>query len=158
MKHDPVRAYRESSVRGASPVGLIVILLEEALRSLRKAQRALLENNIERRTLELTHVIEVLGYLQSTLDFENGGEVARNLSLFYDVARAKILEANIRVDNALLESLASQVSEQIEAWQKVDRDLITKAADHAPASLEPAMAVASRPQARTLPPKARGRR
>ncbi|HXZ11173.1 MAG TPA: flagellar export chaperone FliS [Candidatus Sulfotelmatobacter sp.] len=158
MMKDPVREYREAAVRGASPVGLVVILFEEALRSVKKAQRALREGNIERRTLELTHVLEVLGYLQSTLDFTKGGEVAVNLSRFYDVARTKILEANLRADDATMEWLATQLSSHIDAWQQVDRDLTSKAAEHAPASLEPAKAVASRPRARTLPPGARGRR
>jgi flagellar protein FliS len=158
MMPDPARAYRESAVRGASPVGLIVILFEETLRSIRKAQRALKENNIERRTLELTHAVEVIGHLQSSLDFEKGGEVARKLSRFYDVARAKILEANIRADDATLEWLASELSGHIEAWQEVDRELTSSEAEPLPAGLEPAMAEASGRQARTLPQEARVRR
>ncbi len=76
---DLARFYRESAVRSASPVGLIVILYEETIRSLRKAQTALKQKNIEQRTLELTHAIKVIGHLQSVLDFERGGAVARNL-------------------------------------------------------------------------------
>jgi len=158
MNPDPARAYRESAVRGASPVGLVVLLFEEALRSVCKAQRALRENNIERRALELTHAVEVIGYLQSTLDFEKGGEVARNLSHFYDVARAKILEANIRADDSMLEWLASQLSGHIDSWQQVDRELTSSEAETLPPSLGPAMAEASGRRARAMPQGARVRR
>ena len=54
---DPARAYRESAVRGASPVGLIVMLYEEVLRTLRRAQRAIQQNDIEARTLDRKSVV-----------------------------------------------------------------------------------------------------
>lgn len=118
---DPVRAYRESSVRGASPVGLIVILYDEIMRSLRKANRAIQERNIEERTREVNHALEVIGYLQITLNFEAGGEVAKKLSHFYNLSRTKILEANVREDSPILEQLVSDFSQVASAWQQLDR-------------------------------------
>jgi flagellar secretion chaperone FliS len=118
---DPVRAYRESSVRGASPVGLVVILYDEIMRSLRKANRAIQERNIEERTREVNHAIEVIGYLQVTLNFDAGGEVAKNLSHFYNLSRTKILEANVRGDSQILEQLVSDFSQVASAWQQLDR-------------------------------------
>lgn len=118
---DPVRAYRESSVRGASPVGLIVILYEEIMRSLRKAMRAVRENNIEDRTQGVNHAIQVIGHLQATLNFEAGGEVAKNLSHFYNLSRTKILEANMRGDAGILEQLVADFLQVASAWQELDR-------------------------------------
>ncbi|MGA8221455.1 MAG: flagellar export chaperone FliS [Candidatus Acidiferrales bacterium] len=118
---DAARTYREEGVRGASPVGLIVILYQEVHRSILKAQQALLQGNIEQRTTELNHAVEVIGHLQSTLNFEKGGEVAPKLSRFYNVARAKILEANILSSKEILEWLSQEFSAHIEAWQTVDR-------------------------------------
>lgn len=118
---DAVRAYRESSVRGASPVGLVVILYDEIMRSLRKASRAIQEGRIEERTREVNHAIEVIGYLQITLNFEAGGEVAKNLSHFYNLSRTKILEANMRGDYQILERLVSDISQVASAWQQLDR-------------------------------------
>lgn len=125
---DIARSYREESVRGASPVGLIVILYQEVHRSILKAQQALLQGHIEQRTLELSHAVEVIGHLQSTLDFEKGGDVALRLSRFYDLARAKILEANILSSKEILEWLCQEFSAHIEAWQLVDRDVTSQEA------------------------------
>jgi len=142
MTTDPARAYRESAVRGASPVGLVVILYQEILRSLLKAQQALKEGDIEKRTLQLSHSIEVIGHLQGILDFEKGGDVATNLSRFYDVSRAKILEANILASKDILEWLVNEFSSHIEAWQQVERAL-----DNEQASQDSvAMAMASQSQ------------
>jgi len=117
---DPAKEYRESAVRGASPVGLIVILYEEIVRSLHRAHRAVRRNDIEQRTLALTHAIKVIGHLQGILDMGHGGSVARNLSRFYSVMRAKILEANVQSNPETLELLAREFSGMVEAWRRVD--------------------------------------
>ncbi|MGH9680424.1 MAG: flagellar export chaperone FliS [Candidatus Acidiferrales bacterium] len=137
---DPARAYRESAVRGASPVGLIVILYEEVLRTLRKAQRAIQQKDIEGRTMALSHVLDIVGHLQSTLDFERGGEVASNLSRFYNVVRAKILEANIHSNIEILELLSKEFSLFINTWQQVDSAVTRSAAQSSP---NPPLAAAS---------------
>jgi flagellar protein FliS len=128
---DLARFYRESAVRSASPVGLIVILYEETIRSLRKAQTALKQKNIEQRTLELTHAIKVIGHLQSVLDFERGGAVARNLWNFYNAARTAILGANSDSGNEILEALAADFSSVAQAWQQVDHEITTSSASEA---------------------------
>ena len=120
---DPARAYRESAVRGASPVGLIVILYEEVIRSLRRAMRSLQENNIEQKTLALTHALEVISHLQVTLNFKAGGEVANSLSHFYNMARAKIIEANLSLDRGVLESVVTDFSALAQAWQEADKTI-----------------------------------
>jgi len=50
---DPARMYSESAVRGASPLGLIVILYDELIRNIRKAQRAFEAGNVEQRSNSL---------------------------------------------------------------------------------------------------------
>ena len=113
--------YRESAVRGASPLGLIVILYEEIVRSIRKALRAFESGDIEARGRELTHAVEVIGYLQSILDFEKGGDVARNLSNFYNVMRGKLLEIHISPTHEGLEMLAREFAKVGAAWQQAER-------------------------------------
>jgi flagellar secretion chaperone FliS len=120
---DAARAYRELAVRGASPVGLVVILYEEIIRSLRRALDAVQRNQIERRTNELSHAIIVIGYLQSVLDYEKGGQIAHSLCNFYNVSRTKILHCSGPEAASLLEPLAAEFSSIAEAWQQVDREL-----------------------------------
>jgi|HubBroStandDraft_6_1064221.scaffolds.fasta_scaffold86967_2 flagellar protein FliS len=126
---DPVRMYRESAVRGTSPVGLIVILYEEIVRAIRKAQRGLAQNNIEQRTLQLSHAMMVVGHLQAILDFRAGGEVAQNLSRFYNTMRDKMLEANVQASHETLEWLATTFSEHAAAWKEVDRAVANPSED-----------------------------
>jgi flagellar protein FliS len=117
---DVARAYRESAVRGASPVGLIVILYEEIIHSMRKAERAVQSGNIEERTRSLNHALAVIGHLQGILNFEKGGQVARDLSTFYDLARTKIMDANMQTDNVAIEWIVRECSVIKQAWERVD--------------------------------------
>ncbi|MGH9685666.1 MAG: flagellar export chaperone FliS [Candidatus Acidiferrales bacterium] len=133
---DPARAYRELAVGGASPVGLIVILYEEVNRCLRRALDAVRRNHIERRTRELSHAIVVIGHLQSVLDFEKGGQVARSLSNFYNLSRVKILECSGPNAAQILEGLAAEFTGLAEGWQQIDCEL-SKQQEPEPAMVGP---------------------
>lgn len=120
---DPARMYRESAVRGASPIGLIVILYEEIVRSIRKALRAFDAGDIEARGRALTHAIEVIGYLQSVLNFEQGGDVARSLSDFYNFMRGKLFDIHINPTHEGLETMAAEFARLVAAWQQAERSM-----------------------------------
>ena len=80
---NPSLSYRKSAAAGASPLRLVILLYEQALEDLRRAQEALSRGDIEGRTREINHAILILGHLQGTIDHEQGGTVAANLERFY---------------------------------------------------------------------------
>ena len=115
------RQYRELAVKSATPVGLIIFLYDFAIEALVRAAREIESGNIEGRTAELNYCLSVISELQRSLNFEAGGEVARRLTDLYDVARAKILEANIKSSREIIERLAEVLSSIREAWQVVEQ-------------------------------------
>ena len=114
-------SYRESAVRGASPVKLVICLYEQAIEDLRRAVLALEKGDIEARTAGINHALTVIGQLQGTLDMQRGGEVARNLEQFYNLVRAGLVEAQLKQSASLLERQISQLVLVYEAWQEVER-------------------------------------
>jgi flagellar protein FliS len=120
MNAHPQRAYTETLVRGATPVGLIVLLHDVAIKSLRQAQRAVLHSDVEGCSRALNHVLAILAELQGSLDFERGGDVAAHLHRFYELSRAKVLEASIKSSVGILEALADQLGQQRSAWVQAD--------------------------------------
>src|ERR1700758_1788645 len=93
---NPRTSYREVAVRGASPVRLVICLYEQAIEDLRLAVIALEKGDIETRTRGINHALTVLAQLQGSLDMERGGEVARNLSRFYNLVRSGLTEAQLK--------------------------------------------------------------
>jgi flagellar secretion chaperone FliS len=118
---NPRTAYRETDVRGATAVRLVVLLYEQAIQDLRQAAQAMEENNIELRTNRINHAVDVIGRLQATLNMQQGGQIARNLLGFYEALRANLWKAQLYVSK---ETLLQQITDLLtlrEAWAEVDR-------------------------------------
>jgi flagellar protein FliS len=131
--------YQRHRARGASPVGLVVLLYDAAIESLRRAALAAESGRIEQRVAASNHVVLVINELSRSLDHKRGGEIARHLDQFYAVARATLMEANLRSDPHIFEELVGVFCSLREAWQQVEIE--TAAPSHAP-----------KPTGATLPP------
>jgi flagellar secretion chaperone FliS len=114
-------AYRENEVRGATPVRLVVLLYHQIIQDLTQAAHALEQNDIELRTKFLNHAILVIGHLQSPLDFENGGKVAKDLDNFYNVLRQNLVQVQFFPSVASIRQLIADVLAVREAWIEVER-------------------------------------
>jgi flagellar secretion chaperone FliS len=117
--------YRASSARASNGVGIVILLYEQLVQDLRRGVIAMDEGDVETRTLELGHALEVVGQLQGRLDMENGGNVAQNLDRFYTVLRAGILDAQFKTSKTLLEKLIENVLSMREAWVAVEQSTIS---------------------------------
>lgn len=100
---------------------LVICLYEQAIEDLRRALAAHTRGNIEGRTREINHAILVLGYLQSSLDRDQGGQVAANLDRFYNHLRTGLVEAHLKQSAAALETQISHLMLVHEAWCEVER-------------------------------------
>jgi flagellar secretion chaperone FliS len=113
--------YRESAVRGASPVRLVICLYEQAIEDLRRAVAALETGDIEARTRGINHALTVIAHLQGSLDMQQGGEVAANLNRFYGLIRAGLVQAQVKQSARILEEQISLLVTIHEAWVEVER-------------------------------------
>jgi flagellar protein FliS len=118
---DAKSSYRETAVRGASPVRLVICLYEQAIEDLRRAVVAQERGDIEARTSGINHALMVVAQLQGSLDMQRGGEVARNLARFYGVVRTGLLEAQTQQSTRLLAQQIAQLATVHEAWLEVER-------------------------------------
>jgi len=125
---NPGLSYRETAVAGANPVRLVVLLYEQAMEDLRRALAAHSRGDIEGRTREINHALLVIGYLQATLDKDQGGKVAQNLERFYEQLRAGLLEAQCKQSADVLERQVSHLMQVYEAWRDVEKALAPPAA------------------------------
>ncbi len=118
---NPTSIYRETAIRGAGPVRLVVLLYEQMIEDLRQALNAIKQNQIELRTNKINHAISVIGYLQSSLDKKTGGQVALNLERFYQQLRANLAKAQFSVSQRILSQQITDLLAVREAWSEVER-------------------------------------
>jgi len=121
--NNAAQTYTQLSLAGSTPVGLVVALYDNALKSLHRARKAIEANDIGGRTHHLNHVLLIVAHLQGNLDMERGGEVAKTLMQFYTYARARILEASLTNSSKKLTDLASHFSNLRGAWQIVEKEV-----------------------------------
>jgi flagellar protein FliS len=113
-------SYRRAAVQDASSVGLIIILYDLLMQDLRQAMDAIDKNDIEARAAAIKHAFLVLQQLEGSLDYEKGGEAAKNLSSFYSVMRARIFQAHLKVSSETLNEQVGLLLDVRRAWQQVD--------------------------------------
>lgn len=120
---DARRNYQETALRGATPIELVVVLYDLAIEDMRRALLAMQQNDIETRSRQIGHALFVLQQLQGTLDFERGGSAARQFEQFYNLVRAKLLEAQIRNSPDLVREQMRFFSEVRDCWVEAKRIL-----------------------------------
>ena len=110
--------YREIDIQGATPLQIVVALYDAILQDIRGAMAAQKHNDIEERGTQVKHCLLVVAQLQGRLDFENGGEVAKNLDRFYSTVRGKLLEASIKASADAFAAIADMVMPIRSAWNE----------------------------------------
>jgi flagellar protein FliS len=118
---DTAFAYQQSTASAASSVGQVVALYDRILRDLRGAIAAIGTGQIENRVNSLNHAQTIMGELQGVLDFQRGGEAARNLNSFYTVTRGMVTEAGVTSSVDALQELVSMFARIRAAWAHVER-------------------------------------
>ncbi|GAB4368450.1 MAG: flagellar export chaperone FliS [Spirochaetales bacterium] len=118
---NPLKAYKETNIRTASQGKLIVMLYEEAIRQLDLAVQELEKKT---RKLDLVHnaivkAQDVVTELTASLDFEKGGEIAKNLLGLYLFFNRQLMEANVRKDPAMLKDVRKLLQELRDAWAQI---------------------------------------
>jgi len=129
------QSYREAAVQGASPVELAIRLYEQMIEDLRQVSNAIEKGDIRLRTNRIRHALLVLGYLQSALDFERGGKVAKDLDHFYDVLRGNLVQLQFHPSRRGAAQLITDLVLIREAWIEVD--VTQKSAEKAAAGAKP---------------------
>ena len=86
------QAYRGNQVEGASPLGLILLTYQVLLKSLAQAKYAAENSNFEGEANGINRAMEALTELVTSLDFEQGGEIAKNLGSLYSFMMNHLLQ------------------------------------------------------------------
>jgi flagellar protein FliS len=119
MSH-PAQTYRQFSVQGATPLGLVVMLYDGAIAAMQRAVAAIEAHDVQKKCTHLNRAQAIIAQLEGTLNFELGGEVAQTLKALYVYARAQTLKANIQNSPAVLRSLIEKFSTVREAWYQAE--------------------------------------
>lgn len=119
-------AYQQTSVQSSSPIQLIVLLYDGALRHLAASREAMIRSDAHGRRHGLSRALAIVAELQSTLNITDGGDIARSLDSLYAYVIERIIQANMGGDPKPLEEAERLLRPLRDAWSAI--------ADGAPAA------------------------
>src|SRR3954463_3266418 len=112
------QAYTETTVMTASPVQLIVMLYDGAVRFLRQSAAAMRATQHEQARDRMRRAEDIIDELNWALDMSYG-EVPANLRQIYLFSKRQLVKANIESNPDRVEAVAGQLASLRESWAKL---------------------------------------
>ena len=113
----------QTEVESASPHRLIQMLMEGALSRIAAAKGHLARGEIAPKGERISWAISIIEGLRTSLDHEAGGEIAANLDRLYEYMGARLVEANLRNDPAILDEVSALLLNVKEGWDAIPEPL-----------------------------------
>lgn len=114
--------YRRMKIETASPEMLILMLYEGAIKNIVLARDLLNEKNrIDACSNAFIKAQNIIAELMSSLNFEIGGEIAKNLFNIYEYINYTLAQANVNKNDHNLEAVMTMLKELRDTWQEVIR-------------------------------------
>ncbi len=105
-----------SGTLAADPHRLITLMLDGVLTRVSQAGEAIKQNDLPRKTESIAKSIRIVGALDGCLNYQQGGEIADNLSLLYEYICLRLAEANLHNDISKINEVKHLLSEIRSAW------------------------------------------
>jgi flagellar protein FliS len=155
---NPALAYRQFSVQGATPLGLVVMLYDGAITAILRAATAVEAQDVSDKCIQLNKAQAIIAQLEGTLNFEAGGEVAQTLKALYVHARGQMLKASFENSPVFLRSLAENLATVREAWYKAEHSPLPSPATTATGGPSPEAPPEARSEPQHIPRVAAAKR
>jgi flagellar protein FliS len=108
-----------TGVAGADNIQLIQMLFDGLIESLATAKGHIERGSINEKSKSLARAGRIVVGLQGALDFEKGGDIARNLNDLYSYVTRRLFHVNAHNDLEALKEVHNLMNEIRGAWQVV---------------------------------------
>jgi flagellar protein FliS len=111
-----VNPYLQTQVQSRTPLELVVLLYDGALRFCTEARDAITHKDVAKRGRAISRAMAIVSELHCTLDMEAGGEVAQSLDKLYGFVRDRLIDASIRQDARSIDEAMRVLTTLREGW------------------------------------------
>ena len=117
-----IDSYRRTEIESRTPLELIVMLYDGALRHLEEARRAIERRDLPARKAAISRAMAIVAELQATLDMQAGAEIATSLDQLYTFVTSRIADASMKNDVKGIDDATRVMANLREAWEKIAKD------------------------------------
>jgi flagellar protein FliS len=114
-----VSSYLQTEVQSRTPLELVVMLYDGAIRFANAAKAAIARNDIAARREALSRTLAIVSELQSTLDMDKGGAIAESLDRLYRYISGRLMDAAFKRDTRAVEETIALLTTLRDAWSTV---------------------------------------
>lgn len=118
-------AYKKTSVETASKEQILLMLYQAAIKNCKKAIEAIDQSNIAKKGEYIGKMQDIVVELSNSLDYEVGGDVAKELASLYDYILYSSTQANIKIEKAPLEGCLKVLNTLYDGWTEAIKNLKT---------------------------------
>ncbi len=112
-------AYYQTHVQSRSPLELVVMLYDGALRFCDQAATAMDAGDMTTKAVAMSRAFAILAELQNTLNVKDGGDVARQLDALYAHMNDRLVDANIQRSSGPIREVMRLLTPLRDAWSQV---------------------------------------
>jgi len=109
----------EVAVYGASPVGLVIMLYEGAIKAIRQAKVAMNEQNYVVKGVMINKATDIIEGLRVALDHTHNRPLSVNLEELYIYLKFRLGVANMKNEVEILDEAIHLLEIILPAWQEV---------------------------------------
>ena len=123
-------AYKKTSVETASKEQILLMLYQAAIKNCKKAMEAIEQKNLAKKGEYIGKMQDIVVELSNSLDFEVGGEVAKELASLYDYILYSSTQANIKIDKTHLDGCLRVLNTLYDGWTEAIKQIKTQATNN----------------------------
>jgi flagellar protein FliS len=112
-----------AEVMEADPHRLIQMLMEGALDRISIAKGAMQQKNVALKGERISSAISIVEGLRASLNMEAGGDISANLESMYDYMTRRLMEANLKDDEQILDEVADLMRKIKSGWDEIPNNL-----------------------------------
>lgn len=122
-------AYKKTSVATASKEQILLMLYQAAIKNCKKAMEAIDNKDVAKKGEFIGKLQDIIVELNNSLDFEVGGDVAKELASLYDYMMYATTQANIKISKEPLEGVLNVLNTLYDGWLAAVKSLRKESGD-----------------------------
>ncbi|MCT4631836.1 MAG: flagellar export chaperone FliS [Firmicutes bacterium] len=115
-KVEVASGYKENEILNAKPEELTLMLYDGIIRFIKQAKIFNEDKKIEKTNNAIVRAQNIITELRSTLDMDY--EISKELDPLYEFMNRRLLEANIKKDNAMMDEVLDLAAELRDTWKE----------------------------------------
>ena len=112
-----LQAYRQTAVTTATKEQVLIMLYEGAIKHLKRAIAACETKDMGAKGVAVGKAHDIVNELINSLDFQIGGDVARNLESLYNFIIEQLMKGNLENDVTKFEQSIKILENLLDAWR-----------------------------------------